>query len=246
MISLHLSQFPIHAWNTTLLSASNILMLLEKIHRAIIWFISSPFKTNQICLLLKDASSCQCLLSSSLGYTTVVPMVLSGVVRQGYLWCYTRLTASWRCWTYRCSDQMSRRTDSPSDKWQHVKLFTEGIQQQSNFLSRFGKSGRSFVVVLLIENKVVQLFRQWRSGANVVCQLLKPHNLCNAHDKTGNTDMTSLDDGKNAEWNNRSVPLHSLHILSHSSLWAPPSSASKLPFNIVSVLLISHQPEKAT
>lgn len=90
---------PTHAWDITPLSVSNVLVLLEQIHRAIIWFISSLFKTDQICLLLRD--TCTCLWGPSLGYTTVVPVVHYRLRRRGYLWRCTRLMASWRCWTDR-------------------------------------------------------------------------------------------------------------------------------------------------
>lgn len=49
---------PTHAWDISPLSISKVLMLLEKIHRPIIWFLSSLFTTNQIGLLLRDTFVC--------------------------------------------------------------------------------------------------------------------------------------------------------------------------------------------
>ena len=91
---------PAHAWDITPLNVSNVLVLLEKIHRAMIWFISSLFKTNQICLSA-FSETLVCRRGSSLGYTTVVPVVRYCLSRRCYLWRGIKLIASWRCWTSR-------------------------------------------------------------------------------------------------------------------------------------------------
>lgn len=206
-------------------------MLLVKIHRAIIWFISSPFKTNQIRLLLRDTSACLLTRFQSGLHNSGASSSLSSAQT---LLSLTRhkIDGLLKVLDLQGSIAFSRRPSTRkdlSDKWNHViygrHVAAIEFSWEKSYMFVWVKLGQ--VLLFLRECNEVQLCFKCSPSAFVATET-----LCSAHSKTGSTDVTSacksghLSDGECK----RRCLYHNPQ--SRFTLWRSHCCALEMPFNI--------------